>query len=290
MGQGSSTVYRYDIDFQVFLSNAAPRLVSGNHHAAEVFNNKLFVVGGFGSSNNAMNQVQIYDPVSNSWQYGASMPVGAGSPSAGRIENILYTCGGIVSSGSGSTVNSCFSYDLSANTWTSMPSLIYGVNHAAAVSDGVRYFYVINGRSGGNVPSVGFNYNQRFDIITQTWSLMAPSPKARGGMGHAVILFGQIVLLGGETTSSASATNGVNSLQTYYRCDVYNIQLDRWNVDASGAPLPLSISQTDGGGCADMPIGMHGIYPVALSGSKLFISGGGVKMASSSSANVFMLS
>ncbi len=60
-----------------------------------------------------------------------------------------------------------------------MASLIYGVNHAGSATDGVKFIYVyfINGRSGGNTPSVGFNYVQRYDVATNTFVLLAPSPQ-----------------------------------------------------------------------------------------------------------------
>ena len=50
MGQGANTVYRYDIAAQAYLTPASQRPYAGNHHACDVHANQLFVVGGFGAS------------------------------------------------------------------------------------------------------------------------------------------------------------------------------------------------------------------------------------------------
>ena len=58
MGQGSKTVYRFDLVANRFLSPASNRIASGNHAACEVWNNKLYVLGGFSSMKNV--QVHLY--------------------------------------------------------------------------------------------------------------------------------------------------------------------------------------------------------------------------------------
>jgi hypothetical protein len=289
MGQNSDSIFRFNLHSSVFLSTSAPRFISGNHHACEVISNKIFVAGGFDNSANSMDSLQIYSPESDAWTFGAPIPIGTGSPSSATIQSTVYLCGGIIGGVGGNTTSACWKYSTWLNTWTSIASMPIGINHGAAISDGVRYVYFINGRSGRNVPSAGFNSNQRYDTQTDSWAIIAPSPSARGGMGRAAWLFGNVVLLGGETTNSPSAIDGSNNNYTFYRCDVYNTALDAWNVDDEGNVLPLSLSQADGGGCLDMPIGMHGIYPVTI-GNTLYISGGGVHMGASQSSLVFKLS
>ena len=152
--------------------------------------------------------------------------------------------------------------------------------------------FFINGRSGATQWSTSRKDVQRYDIQTNTFALMAASPVARGGLGNAVFMQGFIYLMGGETSASgASASAGRNSLGTFYRCDVYKVLRDQWNVDSSGAPLPLVAQQASGGGCPDLPTGMHGIYPV-LQGfgvNRILISGGGLNHGVSSSGLVLAL-
>jgi N-acetylneuraminic acid mutarotase len=268
VGQGNAATLSYDLNAGTWSSTAAhpARPHPGNHHAAEVVNGKLYVIGGFGSSSNG--KVQIYDPVANTWTPGAAMPFAAGSSASAVIDGQIYVAGGIVST---ATTNRVARYNPAANTWTELAPMPQGRNHAASATDG-RRLYVFGGRGPGsgdsNVVANGFNTVQIYDPSANAWqssanagSTIRPLPQARGGMGKAVFYRGEFYILGGETASGAGATaNGV-----YHRVDVYNPATNAWRLETP------------------MPTARHGIYPV-LHDNRVLVAAGGVVAGASSSA------
>jgi hypothetical protein len=129
-------------------------------------------------------------------------------------------------------------------------------------------------RSGANTVTVGFNHLQIYTIATNSWqsssqpgSSLAPLPVARGGMGTALFIAGEIYVIGGETPLSSpnAPPNGV-----FTRVDIYNPTTNTWRA---GPPLPE---------------GMHGIYPV-FDGSMIIIASGGIRVGGSNSNRFFQL-
>lgn len=127
----------------------------GHHHAAVVYDDRLYLVGGI--SKGSHSKLQIYDPASDSWEshdlgfeMGAAAAVLMNTPDGMRI----HACGGI--DGSNQTINSCFRLDPNPATnpnyeWDdTMPDMPIGVNHAAHAVVKGKFFYVIGGRQGGN--------------------------------------------------------------------------------------------------------------------------------------------
>ncbi|MDX2097166.1 MAG: kelch repeat-containing protein, partial [Leptolyngbyaceae cyanobacterium bins.59] len=267
VGETSNATLAYNMATGTWRSDLAPRPFVGHHHAAEVFNGKLYLLGGLGSG---AGKVQIYDPIANTWQIGADMPFAVGSSSSAVINNEIYIAGGIVSS---ITTNQVAKYNPTTNTWTVLASMPQGRNHAASATDGQK-LYVFGGRGPGsgdaNVVANGFNTVQIYNPSTNTWvssldsgSTLAPLPQARGGMGKAVYFNGEFYVIGGETTSGTGATaQGV-----YNRVDIYNPVTNTWR---SGSAMPTA---------------RHGIFPILYAG-EIWVAGGG-QQAGFANSDVF---
>lgn len=258
VGQGSKATLAYNIAARTWRDDLAVRPFFGNHHAAEVFNGKLYLFGGLSRGE---GKVQIYDPMTNTWSLGADMPFAAGSSSSAVIDGQIYVAGGIVGS---STTNQVAKYNPATNTWTLVAPMKQGRNHAASETDGTK-LYVFGGRGLGsgdaNVLANGFNTVQIYNPATNTWSSsldpgsnLAPLPRARGGMGKAAYLSGKFYVIGGETKNGAGATKN----NVYRRVDIYNPQTNTWQL---GTPLPTA---------------RHGIFPVVYAG-EIYLAGGGIK-------------
>ncbi|MBW4562541.1 MAG: hypothetical protein KME32_15600 [Mojavia pulchra JT2-VF2] len=265
VGEGSNATLAYNLATGTWSSNLATRPFVGHHHAAEVFNGKLYLLGGLGGG--AAGKVQIYNPATNSWTLGADMPFAAGSSSSALINGEIYIAGGIIGS---STTDQVAKYNPAINTWTMLASMKQGRNHTAAATDGSK-LYVFGGRgfgSGdGNVPANGFDTVQIYDPATNTWissldsgSSLKPLPQARGGMGKAAYFNGEFYVMGGETLSGAGATAN----QVYNRVDIYNPKTNTWQLGNS------------------MPTARHGIFPLVY-GNEIYVAGGGTKVGHSSS-------
>ncbi|MEO5799590.1 MAG: kelch repeat-containing protein [Gemmatimonadales bacterium] len=268
VGEGERSTAVYDIAAGRWRPDAAEeRPAAGNHHAAEVVNGKLYLLGGLGRD--AEGRVQIYDPVSNRWSLGPPMPFAAGSSSSALIDGRLYVAGGIVGH---ATTASAAVLDIASGTWSTIKSMPRPRNHAASGTDGKRFF-VFGGRGPGsgdsNVVANGFNDVQIYDPESGTWSVSdgspeapQPLPQARGGTGKAAWLDGEFWIMGGETLSGAGATKQ----GTYARVDIYDPARNQWRV---GAALPTP---------------RHGIFPLSY-GGMIFVAGGGT-MAAGSESNV----
>lgn len=262
VGEGSAATLAYDVQNRQWLANKATRPFVGHHHAAEVLGGKLYLVGGLGGG--ADGRLQIYDPATNAWTTGASLPWSGGSLATAVIGGQIYAAGGIVST---FTVANCARYDVVTNTWTTRASMPDGGrNHAAAATDGTK-LWVFGGRRGGNFPTNGHDSVMLYDPATNAWTwsgevgaTLAPLPEARGGMGKAVHLAGEFYVFGGETENDPDAdANGV-----YARVDVYDPTTNTWRREA------------------DMPNPRHGIFPVLYQGH-VFLPGGGTVAANSQS-------
>jgi glucose/arabinose dehydrogenase/N-acetylneuraminic acid mutarotase len=253
VGEGTSKTYGYDIANDVWASNLAQRPFPGNHHAAEVFGGRLYLIGGLGAG---QGKVQIYDPQVNTWSTGRDMPWGGGSCSSALISGKMYVCGGIVGN---VTVNNCGVYDPLTDEWNGAVGGVggaprapmpVGVNHAAAATDGSR-LWVFGGRQGGNFPQPGFVNVQVYDPLSDSWLNSATSgaltsmPLGRGGTGRAVYYRDEFYVFGGESNSAV-----------FDDVQAYNPAIDGWRTDA------------------DMPTARHGIFPIAFEGRVLVIGGG----------------
>jgi N-acetylneuraminic acid mutarotase len=265
------------------VSNSAPTLVyniisnswsllnpdrpyKGSHHAVEVYNGCLYLIGGLDCG--ADGQVQIYNPATNGWSLGARAPYLAGSCCSALINGKIYIAGGLVgviddTPNLGVSTNAAAVYDPVANTWTSLPPIpftpAHGINHAASATDGTN-FYIFGGRDDDHSPAIGYTEVQIYYPASNVWvsssspgSTLTPLPQARGGMGKAVYYNGDFYVMGGETVSGGT---GATAGDVYNRVDIYNVASNTWRL---GTPMPLA---------------KHGLFPT-LHGNRIYVPGGG---------------
>ncbi len=143
VGEGNPATLRFALDSGTWADPAsvAARPFPGHHHAAEVWNGRLYLFGGFGAD----GKTQIYDPKTNEWRVGAPMPFAAASSASAVIGNRICIAGGIVGS---RTTTEAACYDPTSDAWTPVAPMRHGRNHAASASDGSRMF-VFGGRGAG---------------------------------------------------------------------------------------------------------------------------------------------
>jgi N-acetylneuraminic acid mutarotase len=127
-------------------SSIASMPVGRNHAAAGTDGQKLFIFGGRDGGNivsNGLNDVQIYDPASNTWQWsgdnGSNIPplphARGGMGKAPFYGREFYVMGGeTTSSGTGQVAGNVYNrvdvYNPSARTWrleTIMPTARHGI-------------------------------------------------------------------------------------------------------------------------------------------------------------------
>jgi N-acetylneuraminic acid mutarotase len=240
----------------------ARRIASGDHHAAEVIDGRLWLFGGLALGSDV---TQVYDPGADAWSYGPAMPFPTGSAATALIGGIVYLAGGI--SGDTSTRQAA-RLDPATGAWTPIAPMPVARNHVAAATDGSR-FWIFGGRGPGsgdrNELANGYADVQVYDPATDSWLLSGrdagappPLPQARGGMGRAAYVDGEFWIFGGETLDGPGATEA----GVYNRVDIYSPATRTWR---SGPPMPTA---------------RHGIFPL-VAGSRIYVAGGGIRAASS---------
>jgi N-acetylneuraminic acid mutarotase len=241
-------VEAYDSSSNTWTTSIASLPVALNHPAADSYNGKIYVVGGYLDDRIATNRLFIYDPSQNVWNEGASMPTARAALAAKFINGILYAVGGANLEFKKLSTNEA--YDPSTNSWSAKAPMPTARNHlSSAVVDGK--LYAIGGRTSG--PSGNIKANEAYDPSTNSWSAKAPMPTARGGLASAAIN-GNIYSFGGEAPTLVFNTN-----------EKYDTSTNTWSTEAS------------------LPTARHGLTGVAL-GSKIYVIGGGLEPTTSKPA------
>jgi N-acetylneuraminic acid mutarotase len=216
------------------------------HHAAAVsVGGLLYVVGGWPDPFFAtpLASVYAYDPAQDGWSLRSPMPTARGSVAVASWQGLVYAMGG-----SPAIRERDFAvYDPEADEWTPLPDLLTPRNHlAAGAIAGV--IYAAGGRIGSLVPAFNTGALEAFDVVTGSWTELAPMPTPRSGIAGAVVA-GRLVVFGGE--GNDEDPDGV-----FDEVEAYDPVSGAWT------PLP------------GMPTPRHGIG-AAVIGDEVHIPGGG---------------
>ncbi len=213
---------------------------------------KIYIPGG---SNNGtlVNTNYVYDIALDTWAMAANNPTPASSyacasdPAAG----ILYVTGGSNSAIS-PTVN-VRSFEVSSNTWTTLPTMKTArYAHRAVLIEGKLYV------AGGFGIAGGLSNCEVFDLATQTWNNIAPLSRPRAFASSTVFQDSQgnpyWLIIGGEDAGTRA---------TIGSAEVYDVRNNRWiTLDDS---FSLNIIRTQSGG--------------ATIGNLFYVAGGGTGSA-----------
>jgi hypothetical protein len=172
---------------------------------AEAIGGKIYVTGGVTTEGvRPFNQLDIYDPVTDTWSSGPAMPTPREHLASCAIDGKLIVVGGWnedVSTGATEA------YDPDARTWQVLAPMPTPRGGLAAVADG-SLCHVIGGEDWA-LPFPGtLHAHEVFDPSANTWTTRAPMPTARHGLGLA--LAGRaIYAMGGGPAQGNSYTNVV---------------------------------------------------------------------------------
>ena len=146
----ADTIIYYDTSTGLFETNLTsmpidttvnPPLASGSRqqHAAAVYNNKLYVMGGNTAGGTTLSSLIVYDPAGSpggTWTTLAPMPAGRYSLKAVTLGSYIYAVGGSV----GSLVNTVYRYDPALDTWSTVtPMLTARASFGLGVANNAMY-------------------------------------------------------------------------------------------------------------------------------------------------------
>jgi len=208
-----------------------------------VLGGRIFVVGG-GAASGLIAATQIYNPTTNSWSTGVSLPDPLSGGTAAVVKGILYVIGGFDGT-IGNVTNAVWAFNPSTKKWTSKsPMPTARMSAGVAVENSI--IYVIGGNS---ITTLRTNSVESYNPATDTWT--EESPLLFGKSEPSVGLVGSlttgytIVAADGHTTDAVD--HGDN--------EGYDASTNTWS---SFAPDPTGRNGACGGGI----------------GQKMYVAGG----------------
>lgn len=146
-----TAVEKYDVDTNTWSTVASlpgPR----SDLAAVTHGGKVYVFGGCTATGTVTNEVDMYDPETDTWTTGlAPMPTARASLAAGRSGQKVYAIGGWDGA---SSMNTNEVYNIATNSWTTNTPMATGRLEAGTRSHGGRVYVV-----GGANPAFGTSTN-----------------------------------------------------------------------------------------------------------------------------------
>lgn len=282
----------------------APLLEPNSEMAVARVGDQIYIVGGYPSTRESVNSVQVYDIASDTWQLTTPYPTTINHASAVGLDGLLYVIGGQTNAG-GRKKKSLYTaavnaYDPKTKKWTPrapMPTARSAMAHD--VIDGK--IYVAGGR-----PPRGHDFAV-YDPKADQWTTLPDLPTARNHIAAGAI-DGKFYVAGGrfgggfrsEITPAlemydpktnkwttrrpmSEARSGLNGIVVngclhtfggehptagpsgvFPHHEVYNARTDTW--------VRLT----------DMPLPIHGVTGLVYANGWIYLPGGGTRMGGSS--------
>ncbi|QNF34540.1 choice-of-anchor D domain-containing protein [Adhaeribacter swui] len=200
-----------------------------HHFQAISLDGLIYVVGAFTGSyphEKPVSNIYIYNPTTNKWITGATIPSARRRGSVGVVvyNKKIYLVGGIKDGHWAGHVNWFDEYNPATNTWRTLPNAPRARDHfQAAVVNGKLYL------AGGRRSSASTNQTFEltvpqvdvFEFSASKWTTLPSSsniPTQRAGTATAV-LGNELIIIGGESGSQTSAHKHTEAL---------NVTTNKW--------------------------------------------------------------
>ena len=196
-GAGVGQTFVYNATGNSWSPRASSHYVHGGTAAVGVINNKIYVAGGTGTPSE--RELEVYDPVANTWTVKAPMGVPRNHCAGGVIDGKFYVAGGRMVG----SINALEVYDPLTNSWSTrapMPTARSGI--AAAVVNNELWVF------GGEDPET-LTINPEVEVynpVTNSWRQLPDMPSPRHGI-WASMIGNKIYMPGGGSAAGFGATN-----------------------------------------------------------------------------------
>lgn len=200
---------------------------------------EVWVIGGFDARGRITAVIEIYDPATDRWRTGPSLPLLMHHVNAAAVDGKLYVLGFLVAGFAAD--GRSFVYDPAVDAWTelsAMPSARRRGASGVAVDGGL--IYVFGGLRGGAVADASV-----YDPASDRWSALPDMPRPADHLVAGAI-DGVLYAAGGRSGGIAAHTA---------RVDAFDIAGGAWSEVAS---MPTSRGGTAG----------------AVQGGRLYVFGG----------------
>src|SRR5438132_12724870 len=180
-GAGAGEAFVYDPNSDSWSARASSHSVHSFTAAVGVIDDKIYVAGGTGTP--SQRELEVYDPVANTWTVKAPMSVPRNHTAGGVIDGKFYVVGGRASDFSGS-LDALEVYNLQTDLWSTrppMPTARSGL--AAAVVD--NELWVFGGE--GVLDFVVHAEVEVYNPATNSWRQLPNMPAGRHGIWASAI-------------------------------------------------------------------------------------------------------
>ena len=165
---------------------------------------KIYLISGWVESESSSiggksAQVEIYDPVTDSWSIGSQIPTPVSGHASAVVDGKIYVISGAAS---GSTkTNLTQIYDPEKDKWSLGAPIPMSVSYAAAgavTGANVTEAIYVMGGSNASYSLNGQFANQVYFLKTNSWAIAAPMPVDRAGLALVVVNDTIFVMGGGH--------------------------------------------------------------------------------------------
>ncbi|MDW8099989.1 MAG: LuxR C-terminal-related transcriptional regulator [Anaerolineae bacterium] len=188
---------------------AKPMLAPRCAHAVAALGDRLYVFGGWDGSRYVAD-VFIYDRATDAWERGASMPVARGFLGAAALRDHIYVVGGFDGRREYALAHR---YNPAAEAqgalaWEALPPMMRARGGLGVAAEG-NAIYAIGGGWRGDL-----EYNERFDLLSSTWSRVESPFKVQWRNAGVATLDTRVYVVGGW---SGDYLNAVAAYQASFR-------------------------------------------------------------------------
>lgn len=206
-----------------------------SHPATVSYNGKIYVFGGGGPNFLSLDTVEIYNPDSNTWSWGSTMPTQRSGAVAALIGDKVYVIGGGYKKPDGKFrfLTTVEIYDFRKETWEAGPDMLMPHDYPGVAVSG-NDIYIMGGHhpdatEGGPSKDPGFTFCERLNVVEGRWVEIAPLPVPRFALKGAVV-DGRILATGGVAFTGKGLTE-------YDLIDIYDPVSNMWTKE-NGFSLP----------------------------------------------------
>lgn len=201
-----------------------------SHPATAVYQEKIYFFGGGGAAFKSLNTVEIFDPKTNQFSFGADMPTHRSGAAAVTVNGKIYVMGGGFKKPDGKFqfYNLCEIYDPGENSWEKGPDLLQPHDYPAFALLHEE-IYILGGHhpkatEGGPQTDPGFAFCEKLNLKKGLWEEIASLNVPRFALA-AGLFQEKIIAFGGVAFSQ-------NSFSEYDVIETYNPKDNQWTTDS----------------------------------------------------------
>jgi N-acetylneuraminic acid mutarotase len=147
---------------------------------------KIYAIGGLKTEDIACSNVEVYDPVTNTWIEKTPMPTARGCIGCAVVDGKIYVIGGAIDA-TPHTLATVEVYNPVTDTWDTTKAPMPTKRAHVSASEVNGKIYVIGGSKQGGSTWAALDTVEVYDPATDTWTAKSHIPTARWSLSACVV-------------------------------------------------------------------------------------------------------